>query len=114
MPGTFDAEVIVAGAGPAGASAARALAAAGIDTLLVDRAEFPRNKPCGGGISLRALRRFPWLGAALAGIDVHRIARLHLEGPGGAALDLDHTDPCVLLIRRVQFDHALVQQAMAA
>ena len=39
------------------------------------------NKPCGGGISARALTRFPWLDAALAGIDVHRITRLH----GGAA-----------------------------
>ena len=52
----FDADVIVAGAGPAGAVAARTLAAAGLDTLIVDRAAFPRNKPCGGGISVRVRR----------------------------------------------------------
>lgn len=109
-----DAEVIVAGAGPAGASAARALAAAGIDTLLVDRAEFPRNKPCGGGISERVLRRLPWVRDPLAGIDVHRVSRVRLEAPDGNALDLDSTDPCVLLIRRVEFDHALVGAARAA
>ena len=84
----FDADVIVAGAGPAGAVAARTLAAAGIDTLLVDRAPFPRNKPCGGGISARALLRFPWLKQAMAGIDEHWISTLHLEGPDGAAFDV--------------------------
>jgi geranylgeranyl reductase family protein len=113
-PASLDAEVIVAGAGPAGAVAARTLAAAGVRTLVVDRAAFPRNKPCGGGISTRALRRFPWLGRALEDIDVHRIARLRLEGPGGAACDLDSRDPSVLLVRRVEFDHALVAAAVEA
>ena len=110
----MDTKIIVAGAGPAGAVAARTLASAGVSTLLVDRAAFPRNKPCGGGISVRALRRFPWLDAALTGVDVHRISRLHLEGPGGAAADLETDDPSVLLIRRVEFDHALVRAAQAA
>src|SRR5688572_30691710 len=50
------AEVIVAGAGPAGATAARTLAATGVQTLLVEKAAFPRNKPCGGGISARWTR----------------------------------------------------------
>lgn len=109
-----DAAVIVAGAGPAGAVAARTLATAGVDTLLVDRAVFPRNKPCGGGISVRALRRFPWLEAALAGVDVHRIARLHLESPDGSAIDVASPDPFVLLVRRVEFDAALVRAATAA
>jgi geranylgeranyl reductase family protein len=111
---TFDADVIVAGAGPAGAVAARTLAAAGVRTLLVDRAAFPRNKPCGGGISTRALRRFAWLDGALDGVDVHRISRLHLEGPGASALALDGGGPAVLLVRRVEFDAALVRAAVDA
>jgi geranylgeranyl reductase family protein len=110
----WDAEVIVAGAGPAGASAARALALAGVDTLLVDRAAFPRNKPCGGGISARAFRRLPWLEAALTGVDVHAVRRLHLEGPESAVLDLETHAPCVMLVRRVEFDHALVRAAETA
>ena len=114
MATLFDAEVIVVGAGPAGAVAARTLAAAGVDTLLVDRAAFPRNKPCGGGISLRALRRFPWLERGLAGVDVHRIGAIHLEGPDGSTFDVTRPEPAVLLIRRVEFDHALVRAAVAA
>jgi geranylgeranyl reductase family protein len=109
-----DADVIVAGAGPAGAVAARTLASAGLRTLLVDRAEFPRNKPCGGGISPRASRRFPWFDAALAGIDVHRISKLHLEGPGGAVCDVSSAAPSVYLVRRVELDHALVKEAVRA
>jgi geranylgeranyl reductase family protein len=109
-----DADVIVAGGGPAGAAAARALAAAGLDTLLVDRAAFPRNKPCGGGISARALTRLPWLASSLSGVEVHRISRLRLEAPGDAALDVESRAPCVLLVRRVEFDHALVMAAEAA
>src|SRR5690348_14086779 len=111
---SFDAEVIVAGAGPAGAVAARTLAAAGLDTLLVDRAAFPRNKPCGGGLTMRATRRFPWLTAALDGIDVHTVSKLHLEAPDGSVLKLDARTPVGILIRRVEFDHALVKAATAA
>jgi len=103
----FDADVIVAGAGPAGAVAARTLAARGLRTLVVDKSAFPRNKPCGGGISTRALSRFTWLDAALSRIDVHRVRRLHLEGPQGSVMRLESARPCILLVRRVEFDHAL-------
>ena len=45
-------DVAVVGAGPAGASAAAVLAAAGVDVALVDKARFPRDKLCGGLLSL--------------------------------------------------------------
>lgn len=45
-----DVDVVVVGAGPAGATAARELAEDGIDVILLDREEFPRYKTCGGGI----------------------------------------------------------------
>ncbi len=108
------ADVIVAGAGPAGAVAARTLALAGVRTLLVDRAAFPRNKPCGGGLSARVRGRFPWLDAALAGIDVHEVRRLHLEGPDRRVLELESARTSVLLVRRIEFDHALVTAAQEA
>lgn len=47
-------DVIVAGAGPAGSTAARHLARAGARVLMLDRAQFPREKPCGGGVTFRA------------------------------------------------------------
>ena len=64
MSNNYDADVIVAGAGPAGATAALRLARAGVRVLMVERYALPRQKPCGGGISTRVLSRFPWLAAA--------------------------------------------------
>lgn len=51
MPTRQDAEVIVVGSGPSGASAAAALARKGRDVLLLDRHAFPRDKVCGDAIS---------------------------------------------------------------
>ena len=48
--GMSDRDVIVVGAGPAGSTAATVLARRGRDVLLLDRAEFPRDKVCGDGI----------------------------------------------------------------
>jgi geranylgeranyl reductase family protein len=53
-------DVIVAGAGPAGSTAARECAARGLAVLLLDRAAFPRDKPCGGGVLVRAARLLPF------------------------------------------------------
>jgi flavin-dependent dehydrogenase len=78
--------VLVVGAGPAGATAARTLAAAGVPVRLLDRSAFPRNKPCGGGISLRVLGRFPYLEAALPEITTHAEARVSRRSGGGSAV----------------------------
>lgn len=47
-------DVLVVGAGPAGSTAARECAARGLSVMILDRAEFPRDKPCGGGVNVRA------------------------------------------------------------
>lgn len=107
-------DVLVVGAGPAGATAARFLALGGARVCLVDRARFPRNKPCGGAISMRALQRFPYLTPALDRIATRQISRLHLESPGGEAVELRSDAPAALMIRRVEFDEVLVRLAQEA
>jgi len=107
-------DVLVAGAGPAGATAARRLAAGGLAVRIIDRAAFPRNKPCGGGISARALRRFPYLERGLSRIATHWVARLHLEGPDGHDTVVESDAPAALMIRRVEFDALLVSLAVEA
>jgi geranylgeranyl reductase family protein len=52
-------DVLVVGAGPAGSAAATHLARGGARVLLTDKARFPRDKPCGGGLTGRALRYAP-------------------------------------------------------
>ena len=105
---------MVVGAGPAGATAARTLALAGVPVRLLDRSAFPRNKPCGGGISMRALRRFPYLEPELSRIATHRLSRLHLEGPDGDSTMVESPSPAALMIRRVEFDALLVSLAQEA
>jgi len=103
--------VIVAGAGPAGATAAKILGEAGVSTLLIDKSAFPRDKPCGGGISARALARFPYLKDALAKIPTSWVSKVHFESPSGFVVDYRSPDPLYLMIRRCEFDHLLFSLA---
>lgn len=102
-------EVVVIGAGPAGASAATALARAGRRVLLVDRACFPRDKVCGcclapGGIAaLRALALDELIASG------HPLAEVTLRAPGGT-VDLPFTGSIVL--GRDRLDTALVEAAI--
>ena len=106
--------VLIVGAGPAGATAALRLAQDGVPVRLIDRAPFPRNKPCGGGISVRVLRRFPYLVRALPRIATHEISRLYLEGPAGESTIVESDTPVALMIRRMEFDALLVSLAVEA
>jgi len=54
-------DVIVVGAGPAGSSAASFLADRGINVLIIEKDSFPRDKPCGGCLSLKILKFLPCL-----------------------------------------------------
>ena len=114
MSTKHDADVIVAGAGPAGAIAARRLARGGLRVLIVERCALPRQKPCGGGISTRVLSRFPFLGDALKRIPTLPVSDLYLEGPSGDVFRMRSDGPAVLLIRRIEFDHLLVALAVEA
>ncbi|WP_293358440.1 menaquinone reductase [Mycolicibacterium sp.] len=81
---SLSSEVVVVGAGPSGSSAAAWAARAGREVLVVDSAEFPRDKACGDGLTPRAvveLRRLG-LGDWLDGRISHHGLRLY--GFGGA------------------------------
>lgn len=54
-------DVLVIGAGPAGSTTAKLAADAGLATLLVDKARFPRHKTCASWINRLAFERFPYL-----------------------------------------------------
>ena len=60
----MSAEVIVVGAGPAGSAAAAWAARTGREVLVVDAAEFPRDKACGDGLTPRAVEELHQLGLA--------------------------------------------------
>lgn len=106
-------DVVVIGAGPAGAMAAYQLARRRTDVLLVDKASFPRFKVCGCCLNVRALMA---LSAASLGnlVTRHggvRLHRVHLAAWGRSAF-LPLPDGAAL--SRETFDAALVQAAINA
>ncbi len=108
-------DVLVIGAGPAGAVAATVLARAGVRVCLVDRARFPRPKLCGDTLNPGALAVLRRLGMA-AVIDE---AALPLEGMrvtgDGVTVEARYPDGLRgASLPRAQMDHALVQAAVAA
>jgi len=104
-------DVIVVGAGPAGSTAAYFLGLHGVRALMIDKGRFPRDKPCGGGISARLLDRFPYLVKPLESIPVRSIRKVYLQSPGGVVLRHETTSPLYLMVRRYEFDHLLFKIA---
>ncbi|MCZ7527628.1 MAG: geranylgeranyl reductase family protein [Acidimicrobiia bacterium] len=111
-------DVLVVGAGPAGAGAAYWLAERGRSVLLVERKRFPRDKTCGDGLTPRAVRQLHDMGLAdrLSG-------HLRFEGlrsmAHGITLELpwpDHPDlpPYGYVVRRRDLDEMVVEQAVKA
>ena len=70
-------DAIVVGAGPGGSAAGHLLSAHGLDVLLLDRAEFPRDKTCGDGLTPRALRALDHMGVLSLAVDPHDADRLY-------------------------------------
>ncbi len=61
---TIETEVLVVGAGPAGSSAAAWAARNGQQVTVIDKEKFPRDKPCGDGLTPRAIKELTSLGLA--------------------------------------------------
>lgn len=113
-------EVIVVGAGPAGSALACLLAERGHAVLLLDKAEFPRDKTCGDGLSPRALRVLQQLGVldevAAAG---YRINALKVFSPNGdhfaSPIPAHNGYPAhALVLPRFELDDILRRRAIAA
>ena len=110
-------DVLVVGAGPAGSAAAAWCARAGLNVLLVDAETFPRDKPCGDGLTPRAMAELnqlglsAWLegrarnkGLRAAGFD----QELYLPWPGGNLPNYGGAAP------RLELDAAIRQVAIDA
>lgn len=76
-------EVIVVGAGPAGAAAAIHAVAAGYEVLLVEAGPLGRDKTCGDGLTPRAVHQLGRLGLAREVTDHYQNQGLKLHGYGG-------------------------------
>ncbi|HLT69804.1 MAG TPA: geranylgeranyl reductase family protein [Acidimicrobiales bacterium] len=111
-------DVVVVGAGPAGAAAAIELARAGRDVTLVDKARFPRDKICGDGLTTGALRLLEDLGLDPGAVaSWRRVDDVVVRGPSGHEVTFPlprGRGTYAAVARRVDLDAALVERARAA
>jgi len=105
----------VVGAGPAGAAAALEAKRLRPDAavLLLDKAAFPRDKPCGDGVGPHAVDQLAALGAASVLAGYPPIRRLRLRSPRGRELAGEPARPNHVVPRQV-LDARLVEAAVAA
>jgi geranylgeranyl reductase family protein len=104
-------DAIVVGAGPAGSTCAYRLASAGASVLLLDRARFPRDKPCGGGVTGRAARLLPF---SIAPVVEDTVTSVRMRLRYGGWFERGGAEPLVLMTQRLRLDAFLVEQAVAA
>ncbi|MQA90279.1 MAG: NAD(P)-binding protein [Gemmatimonas sp.] len=115
--GEPDWDAIVVGAGPAGSTTARLLGGRGHRVLLLDRAAFPRPKPCGDSINPGAVNELRELGLLdlIRGLPHAPIAGWRVRSERGHAFEAEF--PCGtsgIGIDRSDFDAALVSEAVRA
>ncbi len=111
-------DVLVIGAGPAGASSAFWLARQGHRVLMVDKKTFPRDKTCGDGLTPRAVHQLQDMGLGEELSRYHRFDGLRATGHG-RVLELQwpaHSvfPPYGYVVRRCDLDHFVALHAVQA
>jgi geranylgeranyl reductase family protein len=104
-------DVAVVGAGPAGSTTAYRLARAHARVLLIDKARFPRDKPCGGGLTMRAVRQLP---VSVEPVVEDRITRARCRLRYGPVMERTSEHVLCLMTQRRKLDALLVEQAADA
>ncbi len=103
-------DAIVVGAGPGGSTSAYDLAREGARVLLLDRAQFPRDKPCGGGVLVSALRHLPF---SLDPVSEQTITAFRVRYKRSWQFEHRYHEPLAIMTQRSRLDAFLVEQAIS-
>ncbi|MGE5506882.1 MAG: NAD(P)/FAD-dependent oxidoreductase [Chitinophagales bacterium] len=107
-------DVVVVGGGPAGSAAARAAAQAGGAVLLLEAEQFPRFKPCAGGVTAAALAELAATGQPAPPEVLGRLCRSIRPRYAELSVTVNRDEPVVAVVRRAAFDDYLLSRARAA
>jgi flavin-dependent dehydrogenase len=102
--------IAIVGGGPAGALAGTLLAAAGKEVILFDE-KLAWEKPCGGGLTHKAVERYPFLADARSGS--HLVGHCELISPSGKTVRFDMQYP-VAIFSRLALNGLLLERAERA
>ncbi|HVQ01311.1 MAG TPA: NAD(P)/FAD-dependent oxidoreductase [Candidatus Thermoplasmatota archaeon] len=102
-------DVAIVGAGPAGSTAAKFLAEKGIKTVLIDKSKFPRDKPCGGGLTASIFKTFNYINTEEF-IDSFCYGGV-VWSKSLNSIRITSTKPVIGTVLRKQFDQKLVEIA---
>ncbi len=106
--------VLIVGGGPAGSSCAWQLRRAGIDVAILDKSTFPRNKVCGGWITLPVFDELEIEAADYARTNVLQpITGFRTIIMGDRETETDYRKPISYGIRRSEFDDYLLKRSSA-
>lgn len=107
-------DVLIVGGGPAGSSCAWALRDSGLRVIAVDRAQFPRDKVCGGWVTPAVLRDLQIDTAEYASKRVFQpISRFRVGCMGQREVEIGFSGPVSFGIRRCEFDDFLLRRSGA-
>ena len=107
----LETDIAILGAGPAGAAAALDLARAGRKVLLLDRRDFPRTKPCAGGVTMKAVHRLRY---DITPVVRETVSRLDMSLYGRRRNAFESGAPVVLMTHRPELDALAVDRAREA
>ncbi len=104
-------DLVISGAGPAGAAAAAEARALGLTVALVDRAEFPRDKLCGGGVTGRARAAIEAVFGGFPAVPCVDTARVRFTARGRVIGEVESGVP-FRMVMRADLDAGLRQVAL--
>lgn len=104
-------DTAVVGAGPAGSVTAYCLARNGYSVHLLDKEEFPRHKPCGGGLPVHAVDLLEDIGISIDPIVEEVTERVKFLYDSKDPVESDLSDAPVTMVSRGRFDTFLAEEA---
>lgn len=105
----FSADVIIAGAGPAGSTAAYYLSRKGVRVLILEKEFFPRYKSCGGGLTYKTTRMLPY---DISTVIEREVKKLTFSSKYKEEFTKSSDNVLITTVMRDRFDAFLLERAI--
>jgi flavin-dependent dehydrogenase len=94
-------DIVIVGAGPSGCMAANILVDSGRSVILLDKNDFPRHKPCAGGLTPKTVEELPF---EITDLKQHDSETMLFKFTNGKTVDLNNESGACKMVVREEFD----------